>query len=105
NVVSGGGNWCVDIALLLIYKDIPPIVSESSDKEITQNKWSKSFWRRPIKISIINGQPSPDKLTVKIDAFGVSEGPKLVIGGINNEGKHIRKEFWEIIYEFLISLM
>ncbi|KAF0407552.1 mediator of RNA polymerase II transcription subunit 17 [Gigaspora margarita] len=57
------------------------------------------------KISIVNGQPSPDKLTVKIDAFGISKGPELVIGGINNEGKHIRKEFGEIIYEFLISLM
>ncbi|CAG8822465.1 15894_t:CDS:2, partial [Gigaspora margarita] len=55
--------------LLLIYKDIPPIISESSDKEVTQDKWSESFWRRPIKISIVNGQPLLNKLTVNIDAF------------------------------------
>ncbi|CAG8817619.1 9464_t:CDS:2 [Gigaspora margarita] len=84
---------------------IPPIISESSDKEVTQDEWSKSFWRRLIKRSIVNGQPSLNKLTVNIDAFGISKGSELVIEGINNEGKHITKEFGETIYEFLISLM
>ncbi|KAF0489274.1 mediator of RNA polymerase II transcription subunit 17 [Gigaspora margarita] len=42
----------------LIYLSLNNIVSESSDEEVTQD-------RRPIKISIVNGQPSSDKLTVK----------------------------------------
>ncbi|CAG8697343.1 18023_t:CDS:2, partial [Racocetra fulgida] len=42
----------------------------------------------------ISPEPSASftyKLTVKIDAFEITQGPELVIGGINNEGKHIRK--------------
>ncbi|KAF0524828.1 mediator of RNA polymerase II transcription subunit 17 [Gigaspora margarita] len=104
NVSDRSSATWVDIALLLIYKDIPPIISEYSDKEVTQDEWSKSFWRRPIKRSIVNSQPSLNKLTVNIDAFGISKGSELVIEGINNEGKHITKEFGETIYEFLIRL-
>ncbi|KAF0489275.1 hypothetical protein F8M41_022105 [Gigaspora margarita] len=81
------------LLLLRIIHEQLIYLTESYDKEVTQDKWSKSFG------GVLY------KLTVKIDAFGISKGPELVIGCINNEGKHIRKEFGEIIYDFLISLM
>ncbi|KAF0489273.1 mediator of RNA polymerase II transcription subunit 17 [Gigaspora margarita] len=45
------------LLLLRIIHEQLIYLTESSDEEVTQDKWSKYFWRRPIKISIVNGQP------------------------------------------------
>ncbi|CAG8469521.1 8351_t:CDS:10 [Diversispora eburnea] len=101
NVFFGNSTWCLDTAMMIIYRNISPVLSEStSDDTDNEEKWSKSFWKRPIKVSIVDGYPSPDNLTLRIDAVGIEKCPELIIGKEING-----KEYRERIFEFLINLV
>ncbi|CAG8750097.1 3262_t:CDS:2, partial [Acaulospora morrowiae] len=62
NVLYGNSTWLLDPAMMAIYKDVPPVLTNS------EVKWPKALWRRPVKILIVNEHPSPDNLTLKVEA-------------------------------------
>nr|CAG8483096.1 994_t:CDS:10 [Entrophospora candida] len=128
---NNDGKWILDIATLSIFRELPPILttklSASSSMEITTPPskkkivnqpggnidWNQTYWRRPVKISILNQHPTPDKLSVKVETTWDDDNileDVLVIGSndgsnVGEVGKNLRKKFSELIYEFLIKLM
>ncbi|CAG8451947.1 5907_t:CDS:10 [Funneliformis caledonium] len=123
DLVTNAGKWYLDSPALMIYKDIPPAIPQSAfikmktsynlddllkdelpdlNEENKTDKWIPEYWRRPVKITIDNGYPSQDKLTVRVEAALVDAKPELIIGA---SGKNIHKEFGKMVYEFLISLL
>ncbi|GBC06799.1 hypothetical protein RclHR1_07050007 [Rhizophagus clarus] len=114
DIVTNAGKWYLDSPALMIYKDMPPAVPSSAftkkpfdlddilkDEMSSLNEWKPEYWRRPVKITIVDGC-SPDKLAVRIEAALVDAKPELIIGA---SSKNIHKEFGEMVYEFLVNLL
>ncbi|PKC05937.1 hypothetical protein RhiirA5_360771 [Rhizophagus irregularis] len=122
DIVTNAGKWYLDSPALMIYKDMPPAVPSSAftkkkssydlndllkaeisglNEEEKNNEWKPEYWRRPVKITIVDGY-SPDKLEVKIEAALVDAKPELIIGA---NDKNIHREFGEMVYEFLVNLL
>lgn len=58
------------------------------------------------KITIVDGYPSQDKLTVRVEAALSDAKPELIIGSKTGAGgKNIHKEFGEMVHEFLVNLL
>ncbi|CAI2161653.1 17261_t:CDS:10 [Funneliformis geosporum] len=121
DLVTNAGKWYLDSPALMIYKDVPPAIPQSAftkvkksfnpddllkgelpelNEENKTDKWIPEYWRRPVKITIDNGYPSQDKLTIRVEAALVDVKPELIIGA---NGKNIHKEFGKMVYEFLVS--
>ncbi|RIA98831.1 subunit 17 of mediator complex-domain-containing protein [Glomus cerebriforme] len=121
DIVTNAGKWYLDSPALMIYKDMPPAVPLSAFKkkkssfdlddllkvEISEDlkkkdEWIPEYWRRPVKITIVDGYSSQDKLAVRVEAALADAKPELIIGA---SGKNIPREFGEMVYEFLVNLL
>lgn len=46
NVFFGNSIWCLDTAMMIIYRNISPVLP--NNEADAEGEWPKSFWRRPM---------------------------------------------------------